>query len=59
MIKMDYQSSYCLLEFEVILNFIGNFDDIFDWIWTMDDFLQDISLNVVISYASFKLTCDA
>ena len=59
MIKIDYQSSYSLIKFEVILDFIGNFNDIFGWIWKMDDFLQNVSLNVVISYASFKLTGDA
>ncbi|KAH9792236.1 prefoldin chaperone subunit family protein [Citrus sinensis] len=35
--------------------FDGNLDDIFDWIYMMDDFLQTNLLKVAISHASFKL----
>ena len=59
MTNIKHQGSYWVLQFENILNFYGNLDDIFYWVCIMDDFLQTVSLKVVVSHALFRLTCDA
>lgn len=42
MIKIEYRSSYYLLEFKGILDFDSNLDNIFGWIYRMEDFLQTV-----------------
>lgn len=44
---------------EDIPSFDGNHNSTFYWICMMEDFLQTISSNVVVSHISFKLMGDA
>ena len=57
MIKIEHQNSYYFNEFENILDFDSNLDNIFDWIYKMDDFLQTVSSKVTVYHASFKFVC--